>query len=90
MVINWDKLKQDLIERLLNFETAKGIYLVPAGVTLLVSNFFWQQHVWDVAIFLLSGYMIFEGFRKIGVNRIKQEIARKKLIERRIKLQTQG
>lgn len=70
----WKKLKQDLKERLLKFETIRGLYLVPAGILgiwVIIYHFQFILHAIGAACF---GYMIVDGVRKIGVNRVKQAI----------------
>jgi len=69
----WDKIKMDIRERFLNFETAKGIYLVPAGLLVCYVSLYYQQHVITVCGVLFGWYMVSEGLRKVWVNRFKQE-----------------
>lgn len=79
----WNKIKRDIVERFLNFETAKGIYLVPAGLLIIYVTIFYIQFILQ-AVFITGGvYMISEGLRKVFVNRIKQSVAKDKLVEAR-------
>lgn len=71
-------------ERFLNFETAKGIYLIPAGIIIIYVTLFHLQFIIQVAGVLFGWYFVSEGLRKVFVNRIKQSIATDKLIEDRI------
>jgi len=80
----WEKIKQDIIERLLTVETAKGLYLLPAGLYGLYMVQYHQQFTYQLLLNVLFGYMVFEGVRKITVNRIKQMHNQEKLIEKRI------
>lgn len=79
----WKKLKQDFKERFLNFETAKGIYLLPAGCIGIFICWYYQQYFVQAFGTIIFGYMVYEGLRKIMVNRVKQAKARKKLFEER-------
>lgn len=79
----WNKIKQDFKERFLNFETAKGIYLLPAGCIVIYSAVFYIQFVIQVAAVLSGAYFVYEGFRKITVNRIKEGRAKAKLAKER-------
>lgn len=72
----WDKIKMDIKERFLNFETAKGVYMVPAGLIIAYAAVFYIAFVIQVAFGLLGWYMFSEGLRKIWVNRVKQELKR--------------
>ena len=65
---------QDFKERFLNFETVKGVYLLPAGVLSATSPVF-PHYVIQAFCFALGIYMMVEGFRKIQVNRVKQSLA---------------
>jgi hypothetical protein len=60
---------QDLKERFLNFETVKGIYLLPAGGVICYITLFYLQYVIQAFCLALGIYMMVEGFRKIQVNR---------------------
>lgn len=84
MSIDWEALKRDIVERFLTFETVKGTYLMPAAAAVAITNYFWQNLVWDILIYAACGYLFVEGARKVFVNRVKQEITRKKLVERRL------
>lgn len=69
----WEKIKMDFKERFLNFETAKGIYLMPAGLITVATTLYYQQHLLTVLGVLFGWYMFSEGLRKVWVNRYKQE-----------------
>lgn len=71
----WQRLKMDFKERFLNFETAKGVYLIPAGLITCAVSIYYQQYVIQVLGVLFGWYMFSEGLRKTFVNRIKQEKA---------------
>ena len=83
MATLWKKFKQDFRERFLNLETAKGIYLFPAGLVLIYASVYHVEYVIQAAGALAGGYFTYEGIRKITVNRVKQALARKKLFEDR-------
>lgn len=72
--MNWTAIKTDLKERLLNFETAKGVYMVPAGLAIAYAAVFYIAFVIQVAFGLLGVYIFSEGLRKIWVNRVKQDL----------------
>jgi uncharacterized membrane protein len=76
---------QDFKERFLNFETVKGIYLLPAGGVICYVTLFYLQYVIQAFCFALGVYMMVEGFRKIQVNRIKQSLATERLKENRLR-----
>lgn len=80
----WAKFKRDFKERFFNFETAKGIYLVPASLAGLYISFFQQQYFIQGFGAIFFGYWFYEGWRKILVNRIKQAAAKKKLEEEHV------
>lgn len=76
-------LKRDFVERFLNFESLKGLYLLPAGLIGLVvtwTNLQFILHAMGTAYF---GYMVVEGLRKIFVNRISQALKVEELKEKR-------
>lgn len=64
----------DFKERFLNFETAKGIYMVPAGLIITYAAVYHISFVIQIAFGLLGWYVFSEGMRKIFVNRIKQAL----------------
>lgn len=70
----WEKFKMDFKERFLNFETAKGIYMVPAGFIITYAAVYYIAYVIQVAFGLLGWYMFSEGLRKVWVNRVKQDL----------------
>lgn len=74
--MNWKDIKTDLRERLLNFETAKGVYMAPAGAAITYAAVFHIAFVIQVAFGLLGWYIFSEGLRKIWVNRVKQALVR--------------
>ena len=75
----WSKLKMDFVERFLNFETAKGIYLVPAGFITIYVSIYYIQYLFIVGGCLLGWYLVSEGLRKVFVNRFAQERIKMKL-----------
>jgi hypothetical protein len=75
---------QDFKERFLNFETVKGVYLLPAGGVICYVTLFYLQYVIQAFCLALGVYMMVEGFRKIQVNRVKQKIATENLVEKRL------
>lgn len=74
--MKWEAIKMDLKERFLNFETAKGVYMAPAGAAITYAAIFHIAFVIQVAFGLLGWYIFSEGLRKIWVNRVKQELKR--------------
>jgi hypothetical protein len=76
---------QDFKERFLNFETVKGIYLLPAGGVICYVTLFYLQYVIQAFCMTLGIYMMVEGFRKIQVNRIKQSLATERLKDVRLR-----
>jgi hypothetical protein len=79
----WKKFKRDFRERFLNFETAKGMYLIPTGAAIIYVTLFHIQFIIQCVGVLLGGYALFEGLRKVFVNRIKQAAAVGKLVDDR-------
>lgn len=75
---------QDFKERFLNFETVKGVYLLPAGGVICYVTLFYLQYVIQAFCLALGVYMMVEGSRKIFVNRVKQKIATESLVEKRL------
>lgn len=75
----WEKFKIDFKERFLNFETAKGMYLVPAGAAMLYAAIYYIAFVIQVSFGLLGLYMVIEGLRKTFVNRVKQSLNKDKM-----------
>lgn len=80
----WEKLKQDFRERFLNFETAKGVYLIPAGLATVYASIFHVQYLLQTAGALAGWYLVSEGIRKVWVNRIKQAAETKALVNARL------
>lgn len=80
----WQKFKQDFKERFLNFETAKGVYMVPAGLIGCYITIFHLNYMLQAVGILGFWYVFSEGMRKIAVNRIKQKVAREDLMAARI------
>lgn len=76
----WERFKMDFRERFLNFETAKGIYMVPAGLFIVYFAIFHIAFVIQVTFAIYGWYMFSEGLRKIFVNRIKQAVKQDQLI----------
>ena len=75
------ELKMDLKERFLNYETAKGLYFVLAGLITVYVSVFYQQYVIQVLGVTWGWYSVSEGLRKIFVNRIKQAVKQEELQE---------
>jgi hypothetical protein len=76
---------QDFKERFLNFETVKGIYLLPAGGVICYVTLFYLQYVIQAFCLALGVYMMVEGSRKIFVNRVKQSLATERLKDARLR-----
>ena len=72
--MNWDAIKMDIKERFLTFETAKGIYLVPAGLAITYAAIFHVAFVIQTAFGLLGWFIFSDGVCKIFVNRVKQDL----------------
>lgn len=79
----WKKFKHDFVERFLNFETAKGIYMVPAGIILTYMAIFHIAFIIQTAAGLLGWYTTSEGLRKIFVNRVKQKVKFEERVRKR-------
>jgi uncharacterized membrane protein len=75
--------KQDFVERYLSFETAKGFYLVPAGLVIIYLSIFFIQYIIQGFAFIFGWYCFSEGLRKIFVNRIKQAAKKEELVLKR-------
>jgi hypothetical protein len=76
----WQRFVQDVKQRFLNFETVRGIYLLPVGVIGIYITITHLQFVIQVAAIGLFGYLVIDGLRKIFVNRIQQEVAKHGLL----------
>lgn len=74
---------QDFKERFMNFETAKGLYLIPSGIIIVAVTLLWMQYLIQACGILFGVYLIVEGVRKVAVNRVKQKLARDALIAER-------
>lgn len=68
----------------MNFETVKGVYLLPAGGVICYVTLFYLQYVIQAFCLTLGVYMMVEGGRKVLVNRVKQKIATEGLVEKRL------
>lgn len=79
----WQKIKHDLYERFCNFETMRGVYEVPAGAVVIFVAVFNTAFLIKTMGALFGGYVICDGLRKIFVNRIKQQVARDVMAEKR-------
>lgn len=80
----WEAFKRDMKERFLNFETAKGMFLIPAGLAGLYTTWYYTQFIIQVGCSILFIYMSSEGLRKIFVNRIKQAAKQSAMLRERI------
>lgn len=76
-------IKMDLKERFLNYETAKGIYFIFAGLLTIYVSMFYQQYIIQVLGLTWGWYNVSEGLRKVFVNRIKQAVKTKQLEQER-------
>lgn len=74
------RLVQDIKERFLNFETVRGIYLLPAGVIGLYITWSNLQFVIQIAATAGFGYLILDGLRKVFVNRVQQAVVKHGLL----------
>lgn len=74
----------DFKERFLNFETAKGIYMVPAGLAMAYAAIFHIAFVIQVSFALLGWYLFSEGLRKVWVNRVKQSLKKDQMKSTRL------
>ena len=82
----WEVIKRDFKERFWNFETLKGLYFVIAAPYIVFVEFMLEEFFYKAVVIVVCGYFIFvEGPRKILVNRPKQELKKKLLIESRIR-----
>lgn len=79
----WEHIKMDIKERFFNFETVKGAYLLPVGLLGLYITWNYVQFILYAIGFAYFGYMVLEGSRKISVNRIRQQVSVRKLIDLR-------
>lgn len=82
--------KHCLKERFLNFETSKGIYLVPAGAILAYMSVKHVEFTISTAGLLFGVYGVYEGLRKIFVNRFAQARKQRELAETYANLKQQS
>lgn len=80
----WEKFKRDFRERFLNFETAKGIYLMPAGLVVIYVTIFHLRFLIQTVGCLFGLYVFVEGARKTFVNRVKQQVKVEAMVEARV------
>lgn len=66
----------DLKERFGTMETLKGVFFFAAGVPGLWLAIYDLKHAFQFFYALAALYLIYEGLRKIFVNRVKQAVAR--------------
>lgn len=84
--MNMELLKMDLKQRFLNYETAKGLFFVAAGLVITYTAWFYIQFtIQIVATTFGIGFFCVEGFRKIFVNRVKQAIKQDQLKQEALK-----
>ena len=82
--MTFNDLKKDFKERFLTFETAKGIFLVPAGLIIIYAAIFHVSFVIQTTFAIGGLYAVSEGIRKIQVNRVKQDLKRDQLKQARL------
>jgi hypothetical protein len=70
----WQAFLQDAKERFLKFETAHGIFLVPAGIITLLVCVFYTQYILHAMAFIIGGSAIIYGLYAIFHNPIKKAI----------------
>lgn len=83
-MITFSELKQDFKERFLTFETAKGIYLLPFGLILIYTGWYYIQFLLQTVAVLGGVYLASEALRKIFVNRIKQAAKIKDMVSQHV------
>lgn len=75
-----EQLKMDLKQRFLNYETAKGVFFVAAGLIITWTAWFKIQFTIQICATIFGlGFFVVEGVRKISVNRVKQAIKQDQL-----------
>jgi len=79
----WEKIKQEIRERFLNFETAKGIYMIPAGSVIIYVSVYYQQYLFMATGVIFGWYCVSEGLRKMLVNRFAQARKQKEIADAR-------
>lgn len=83
-------IKQDIIERFFNFESFKGVYLLPCGLAGLFFTYINHgdvgmvfSKIMELGPYAFFGYLVAEGLRKIFVNRVKQAKKKEALLRQR-------
>ena len=76
----WQKFLTDAKERFLKFQTAHGIFLVPAGILVLVVCVFYTQFILHAMAFIIGGSAVIYGLYAIFHNPIKKAINTEALI----------
>lgn len=84
-LLYWRIWPQDFKERILTYETLKGIYFITAGMAMLWIVVVNERFAFKATIALFAWYVACEGMRKVQVNRIKQAAAKQKLVNKRLR-----
>lgn len=79
----FSKLRQDLFERFVKFETVQGLYLLPAGLAGLVITWTNLQYILQAMGTTYFGYLVLCGAWKIFYNPVKQKLRRNQLVRNR-------
>lgn len=76
----WTNLKTEMKERFLKFETAHGLFLVPAGILVMVVCVFYTQFILHALAFIIGGSATIYGLYAIFHNPIRKAIHTEALI----------
>jgi hypothetical protein len=80
----FEKIKQDFMERFFNFETFKGIYLIPAGALIIYLAIFHVQYLIQGVGVIFGWYWISIGLYKVGINPVKSDAKHWMQVEKRM------
>lgn len=84
----WEKFKQDLRERYLDFESFNGAFIfIPWGAGLIYCGKFNKEFGYEYMMVTGGLALMIWGLRKVLVNRIKQKIKVDEMVKEQKKLQ---
>lgn len=69
--MNWANIKQ----KLLNFDTVRGLILLPLGISIALVAYYAEQHVILTACIGVGVFLAVEGLKKILSNPVKASVA---------------
>ena len=77
-------LRQDFYERFVNYDTANGLYLMGAGILIILAAIFYPQHAFTAFWCAVGWWSFSHGIRMVLVNPIKLAEKRERLLAKRM------